>query len=135
MDEAMPTRRSEDREDIENVEAWAEVIKEVLRLVPMDRRAAVLALAAKNEEAEREEWERSAGALKFVDLTEDYKNSPGIRHWHTIMRLKSLVVQVFVRRITNNHSPKDAAQILFASHPYGTGSGELRDYLERANVS
>jgi len=28
------------------------------------------------------------------------------------------------------HSPKDAAQILFARHPHGSGSGELRDYLE-----
>jgi hypothetical protein len=63
--------KSEDREDIENVEAWAEVFKAVLYLVPMDRRAAVLALATKNEKAERKEWEAietSGGGLKFIDL-------------------------------------------------------------------
>ena len=35
---------AENQKDIENVEAWAEVIKAVLWLVPMDRRAEVLAL-------------------------------------------------------------------------------------------
>jgi hypothetical protein len=45
------------------------------------------------------------------------------------MRLKSLVVQVFVRNIANNHSPGDTAEILFAQHRYGAGSGCLRDYL------
>jgi len=45
------------------------------------------------------------------------------------MRLKSLLVQVFVRDITNNNSEKDAAAILFADHRYGTGSGQLLDYI------
>ena len=122
--------KSEDREDIENVEAWAEVFKAVLYLVPMDRRAAVLALATKNENAERKERERSEGALEYVDISKWDDSAPGLRHWNAIMRLMSLVVQVLVRRIRNNHSPKDAAQILFARHPHGSGSGELRDYLE-----
>ena len=46
------------------------------------------------------------------------------------MRLKSLVVQVFARSITNNHSPQDAAALLFADHRYGTGSGCLGDYID-----
>jgi hypothetical protein len=46
------------------------------------------------------------------------------------MRLKSLVVQVFTRSITNNHSPKDAAGILFARHRHGYGSGSLGDYID-----
>jgi hypothetical protein len=45
------------------------------------------------------------------------------------MRLRSLVVQVFTRRISNNHSKPDAAAILFARHPYGHGSQYLGDYL------
>jgi hypothetical protein len=124
-------RQSEDRDDIENVEAWAEVIKSVLYLVPIDRRATVLALAVKNEEAECKEREASGRfrIRSFEELTEGFKNSPAFRHGNAIMRLKSLLVQVFVRAITNNHSAEDAAQILFASHPYGNGSGELRDYL------
>jgi hypothetical protein len=55
--------------------------------------------------------------------------APGIRHWNVIMRLKSLLVQVFVRDITNNHSKADAAAILFVEHRHGTGSGWLPDYL------
>src|SRR5262249_39908993 len=122
--------RTENREDIENVEAWAELIKDVLWLMPVERRADVLALAVKNEGAEHEERVTRGGALKFIDLTDDsWMNSPRHRHRNVIMRLRSLVVQVFVRRITNNHSKEDAAQILFAPHPYGNGSGLLQDYL------
>lgn|SRR5262249_29913502 len=83
-----------------------------------------------NEQAERKELEHSGDGLKYVDMSKWDDNTPGLRHWNAIMRLRSLVVQVFVRRIRNNHSPKDAAQILFARHPHGSGSGELRDYLE-----
>ena len=121
---------AEKLEDIENVEAWAEVIKQVFHLVPVDDRLALLALVARNEQAERKEREQSGGALKYVDISKWDDSTPGLRHWHTIMKLESLVVQVFVRRITNNHSKKDAAQILFARHPHGSGSGELRDYLD-----
>jgi hypothetical protein len=37
------------------------------------------------------------------------------------MRLRSLVIQVLARRIGNNHSPKDAAALLFVRHPHGNG--------------
>ena len=126
----MPTRQSEDHEDIENVEAWAEVVEEMLRLVPVDHRAAVLTLVTEKEETERKKREQSGGALRYVDISKWDDNTPGLRHWNAIMRLRSLVVQVFVRKITNNHSKEDAAQILFARHPHGSGSGELRDYLD-----
>jgi hypothetical protein len=56
-------------------------------------------------------------------------NKPGQRHWNAIMRIKSLLVQVFVRDIANNHTPQDAASILFAKHPHGTGSRLLQHYL------
>jgi hypothetical protein len=36
---------------------------------------------------------------------------------------------VFARNIRNNHSPADAAKLLFAEHRYGTGSGYLGDYI------
>ena len=61
-------------------------------------------------------------------------NDPHHRYWNVIMRLQSLVVQVFVRRISNNHSSKDAAAILFAKHPYGQGSRMLADYLPRTKL-
>jgi hypothetical protein len=119
------TKQSEHRKDVENVEAWAEILKEVLYCVPIELRAQMLALATKNEEAEREVGIR---LIPFPELGVDNRR-PGHRHWHAIMRLKSLVVQVFVRSIANKHSRKDATQILFAPHPYGSGSGLLRDYL------
>jgi hypothetical protein len=125
-----PKKRSADQNDIENVEAWAEVIEDVLNLVPPDLRAAALALATKSENAARKEREANAGLLVLTAAELENMDTPGLRHWGAIMRLKSLLVQVFVRNITNNHSPKDAAHILFAQHDYGHGSGMLQDYLD-----
>jgi hypothetical protein len=48
------------------------------------------------------------------------------------MRLKSLIIQVFARTISNSHSPRDAAKLLFAEHPYGTGSRYLGDCIHCA---
>jgi hypothetical protein len=125
---------AETNEDIENVEAWAEVINDLLWLVPIERRAEVLALATKSEESERKKREATGVRMMATPWTEQrlesFKNSPAFRHSGAITRLQSLVVQVFVRDITNNHSAEDAAGILFAPHPYGTGSGALRDYFE-----
>jgi len=61
---------AENQKDVENVEAWAEVIKDVLWLVPMDRRAEVLALATKTEEAERKKREANGGRIKATAWTE-----------------------------------------------------------------
>jgi hypothetical protein len=117
-----------DDEDINNVEAWAEVIKHMLHRVPHNLRGEILALASKHEEAARKM--RQEGSLLTKASEVDFLNSPYTRHWHTIMRLKGLVVQVFARDIGNNHSAKEAADILFASYRYyGTGSGVLIDYL------
>jgi hypothetical protein len=111
-----------------NVEAWAEVISDVVDLVPEEHRAEVVALVAAIEKRERKKREKDP----FITASEvDFLASPGVQNWHTIMRLTSLVVQVCVRRISNNHHPKDAAAILFAEHPYGYGSGQLRDYLDK----
>jgi hypothetical protein len=124
------SRKSETDEDISNVEAWAEVIEDLLHSVPPQLRTEVLALVATKEEADRKEREKHNG-LKFItweDL-EALGTSPAARHWNAIMRLKSLVVQVFVRDITNDHSKKDAADILFVEHRHGTGSGWLPDYI------
>jgi hypothetical protein len=127
-------RRSESGKDIENVEAWAEVIKRLLDLVPAERRNKVLALVVENHEAEHKKLEAATDSLGLVSYNAadvDWMASPGTRHSHAIARLTSLVIQVFTREITNNHSPEDAAKILFAAHPHGYGSGCLRDYLSR----
>jgi hypothetical protein len=59
-----------------------------------------------------------------------WEKSPGIRYWHDIKRFKSLIIQVFVRDITIDHSEKDAAKVHFMQHPNGHGSGWLPDYLD-----
>jgi hypothetical protein len=120
--------KSETDRDIENVEAWAEIIGDVLYHVPPDKRVDVLELATKNEEAEAQE-RKANGGFKLMAFSNDWMNKPGIRHGNAITRIKSLLVQVFVRDIANNHSPQDAASILFAEHPHGTGSRLLQDYL------
>ena len=123
--------KSKTDKDIENVEAWAEVVADLLYHVPPNKRPDVLELATKNEQAEALEREATGGftLMVFSDVSDDLMNEPGIRHGNAITRLKSLLIQVFVRDITNNHSAQDAAQILFAEHPHGTGSRLLEDYL------
>jgi hypothetical protein len=118
------TSKSERAEDMTNVEAWAGVFDDILRIVPEEIRADVVALAGRNEEAERKRPKLfTAAELKNMAL-------PGAGHQDAIARLESLIVQVLVRHITNDHSPEEAAKILFADHPYGDGSGSLIDYLE-----
>ena len=112
-------RKCEDQKDIGNVEAWAEVVEDLLHLVPEDQRAEVLALASKNEAAKAKKREANGGLIVYYAADIDWKNSPGFRHLGAITRLKSLTVPVFVRDITNNHSPEDAAQILFVEHRHG----------------
>jgi len=116
---------------MENVEAWSEVVSDVLLHVPADKRLAVLDLAKAKEEHEAAERSKNADfrILRADDLEE--ATSLGMRHWNAIVRLKSLLVHVFVREIANEHSPEEASSILFAPHAYGTGSGSLADYIPR----
>jgi hypothetical protein len=125
----MTTSFSETDEDNKNVEAWAEVVADLLRHVPPDKRDEVLALATKNEEVKAQEREEANGGLALSMFSDDWMNEPGQRHCNAIMRLKSLLVQVFVRDIKTNYSPQDATKILFAKHPHGYGSRRLQDYL------
>ena len=91
--------KSETDRDIENVEAWAEVVADLLYHVPPDKRVDVLVLATKNEQAEALEREAkgwdNVGSVRWTNHG----------HLDAITRIKSLLVQVFVRNIANNHSP------------------------------
>jgi hypothetical protein len=116
-------RTAENEADIGNVEAWAEIFRDILHLIPGDH-AELLALVAKNENEAAEK--AKGGGLQVFDASDVEFD---LRHWNAIMRLRSLVVQVFTRRIANNHSRPDAAAILLALHPYGHGSRCLGDYL------
>jgi hypothetical protein len=131
----MTVQVGEDDDDIGNVEAWAVIIEDLLHSVPPEQRAEVLALAVKKEEANRKEREKHGGIIIWdaAEMLAKMHTDPGIRHWNAIMRLKSLIVQVLVRNISNNHSPRDAARLLFAPHRHGHGSGLLQDYLDGLN--
>jgi len=79
-------------------------------------------LAVAKEEAARKErqemWLDEASRAAFMSST-------AFRYWNRIQSFKSLVVQVFTRDITIDHSKEDAARILFIEHKDGTGSGWL----------
>jgi hypothetical protein len=110
--------------DIHNTEAWAAVVGDVLWHVPIELRKDVLRLALEQVEAELR-----AGTGLQVFEPDDLEQSPGLRHWNAIMRLKALLVQVFARNITNNHSAERAAELLFTEQKFGTGSASLLDYI------
>ena len=105
--------------DQRDVEAWAEIVKNTLFRAHPDRRAEILALAVQNEEAARRD--RAAnGPFKIRGFADIDLNTPGHRHCHVILRLKSLLVQVFVRDVTNTNSPAEAVDLLFAHQRFGT---------------
>jgi hypothetical protein len=122
----------EDEEDIGNVEAWTEILEDLLYLMPFDSRMKVLQLVVANHEADVAERVKHGPLGKRISMDpEKFRNEPGLRHWNAIMRLKSLIIQVFARDISNNHSPKDAGRLLFTQHRYGTGSGCLDEYIDK----
>jgi hypothetical protein len=102
-------------EDAE-VEVAAKVISDLLNLIPREKRTEALSKALEKEAQETPQWINAA----------DIKPP---RHWHASMRLKARVVCMFVRSIKNNHSPEDAAEILFRHQPNVPGSGYLADYM------
>jgi hypothetical protein len=125
--------KSETSADIENVEAWAEIIKDVLWHVPPDKRSAILLLATRHEDVERFARELPPGE-KIWEWANPSSDSSDSSDWiecpqRVIMRLKALLVQSLVRDIAYELGEWDAAAILFARHPYGSGSGWLKDYL------
>jgi hypothetical protein len=113
-------------EDREQAEVAAEVIADLLYLIEPEKRLAALAIATKAEEAEQ----RKPG-FEILDMGEIAALSQKeMRYWHGRIRFKARVICAFVRNIRNNHSPKDAARLLFQHQPNVPGSGYLRDYLD-----
>ena len=117
------------------IETAALVIKDLLRLVEPEKRAAVLAKAVAAEDAEREEREARGFSFKVIDAGdpeewERYRASPGFRYWNRVMRFKARLIYVFTRNVTNNHSPAKAAELLFGRHQMAPGSGYLTEYID-----
>jgi hypothetical protein len=128
-DEVRTDAGAEDQEVI----IAAEVIEDLLHLVEPNKRLDVLNELVTRETAARKDRVEN-GPLKWMKFDDAsvaaHEASPGWRYWNHIMRFKSLVIQVFTRNITNNHSPADAAKILFMQHRNGAGSRWLPDYLD-----
>jgi hypothetical protein len=81
-------------------------------IVPPDKRAAVLALATANEDAEARERKENAGRLRFMKFDEINVDAPCHRYWNRIMRLKAAVVYTFTTR--HNERPQRAGR---RAHP------------------
>jgi hypothetical protein len=116
----------------EDIEAGiaAEAIQSLLWLVRLETGIAALAKATEALEAKRKEVEKH-GLLIPIDISdESWMQSFGHRHWNAIMRFKAAVAYTFIRKITNNHHPKDAMRLLFGGYDYDVpGSGNLLDYI------
>jgi hypothetical protein len=101
----------------------AEVIEDVLNLVDSDSGSPCSMNSSPGRPAARKDREEN-GPFKLIsfdelgDWTEVHE-----KQWGRIMRFKSLVIQVFTRSITNNHSKEGAAKILFMERRDGNGSG------------
>jgi hypothetical protein len=119
---------SETAKDMANVEASAEVVDDMLCLMPAEHRLPTLRLALEKEQAAATERANNGGLVFLKFGAESLRQC--MKHWHTKMRLRSLVVQTFVRRVRTNNSPKHASELLFSHHCYGHGSGDLDDYID-----
>jgi len=109
--------------DDQNVAVWFAALEDVLFCVPRDFRLEVLRRLISSEE------ERLvAGPLRFWTFSDI--DAAEFKYWRAEKEAASLIVQVLVRSITNNHSRDDAAKVLFREHHMGTGSRWLPDYLD-----
>ena len=115
----------------DETEVASYVIGDLLFLVAPAKRAAVLARAIENQRRQDDEAAKAAPGLpRYSFNSVEWENSPRRRYWSGIMRFKARVVYTFTRNITNNHSPKEAARILFSDQSNVGGNGRLKDYLE-----
>jgi hypothetical protein len=111
------------------IETAAAVIEDLLFMVSPEKRAAVLTRALEVETAESAK--RATNPFGLVDFSDDsWKQSPGFRYWHCVMRFKARVIYTFTRDITNNHSEEDATKLLFSQQRGRPGSGYLEHYLD-----
>jgi hypothetical protein len=104
------------------IAVWFKAMQNVFFRVPPAVRMKVLNRLTASE------IERANKPIRFI--------SPGdfdpamFKNWRAEKEAASLIIQVLVRSITNNHSPENAAKVLFRDHLRGTGSGWLPDYLD-----
>ena len=115
--------------DSEKVIVWREAIQKALHCVPYELRDKVL-----KQLVDKRTAEARGPRFKVMSFSELMAPTDSDGLWNPIARATSVIVQVIVRSITNNHSPERAAAILFREHREpdwrGNGSGWLPDYLD-----
>jgi hypothetical protein len=109
--------------DDQNVAVWFAALEDVLFCVPRCFR-----LEALRRLIDSEKERQADGPIRFWTFSDI--DPAEFRCWRAEKEAASLIVQVLTRSITNNHSPDDAAKVLFREHRMGTGSGWLPDYLD-----
>jgi hypothetical protein len=110
-----------------NIEAASYIVNDVINSLRVDRDA-VLAEMAKQHDDKREH--QTSGGLVFCRFDrETFMQSPYMRHYGRIMRLKAALAYSFIRTVTNNHAPDVAEKMLFGTNHGIAGSGWLLDYI------
>ena len=117
-------------EDSKRVEVAAVVINDIIESLQIDS-AAVLAEAAK-QYAEEHADDLPGSRLGPSDyprrILASGKSHPACGTGTTSCEIKAAIAYSFVRDIKKDHSPEDAARILFGTNHGGGGSGLLADY-------
>jgi hypothetical protein len=114
----------------DDIEVAAYVIKQLLYVMPWQKRAAALdeATRVENEERSTRDANGNLPAMTYTDGGDEFHNSVYVRRYHDIMQMKAHVVFKFVRAITNNNSPQEARDLLFGRYP-------LADYLHNVGMT
>ena len=127
------TKFAETDRDVANVEAWVDVIEEMLWCVPYITQEDIFRRVLVNVETERREEEERGTPYKDFTAEELRENVPlqTDQHRGAVARLTGLVVQILVRSLQNYHGPQTTAGVLFVEHPHGKGSRQLLSYWLR----
>jgi hypothetical protein len=112
--------------DERTIAVWFKAMENVLFCLPPAVRLEVLHRLTASE-IERIQCRKNE-IIQLISLA-DFDLAT-FENWRAVKEAASLIIQVLVRSITNNHSPNDAAKVLFREHRRGTGSGWLPDYLD-----
>jgi hypothetical protein len=116
---------SETEKDINNVKAWVWVVENILYSTSPERRVEILTSALALAKAQRDATNANK-PLRRIDTSTwngDFETDK------SFFRLASLAIQRLTRAISNENSPEKTSEFLFATHPYGSGSCKLLDYL------
>jgi hypothetical protein len=95
--------------DDSEVEVWFNALEIIVPHIPESVRMQILQKLI-DDEAERQRKKDDVFEFEFKYWKLD---DVAIRDWSPMMRARSVIAQVLVRSVRNNHSPEKAARLLF----------------------